>query len=97
MEKLQTNNLEKKRKANRSTPKQVYPTLYPPAVQLTRREAECFYLFSQVVTVKKVARSLGLSVRTVEMYVERLKVKMGVSYKSDLIEKAIALRFTLTC
>lgn len=67
------------------------PRLYPPGVYLTRREAECFYLLSRFTTIKKIAKILSLSPRTIETYINQIKSKMGVLYKAELIEQAIEL------
>lgn len=67
------------------------PRLYPPGVYLTRREAECFYLLSRFTTIKKIAKILALSPRTVETYLNQIKSKMGILYKAELIEQAIEL------
>lgn len=67
------------------------PRLNAPGVHFTKRESECFYLLSRGYTGKKMARILGLSTRTIEMYINKIKEKMGLLYKSELTEKAIVL------
>lgn len=69
----------------------IFPRLHPPGIYLTKREAECFYLLSRFSTVKKIAQILALSPRTVESYINQIKTKMCILYKSELIEKAIEL------
>ena len=68
-----------------------HPRLCPPGVHFTRREGHCFFLLTRVTTVKKIAQILELSPRTVEMYICQLKSKLGLSYKSELIELAVRL------
>lgn len=70
------------------------PRLYPSGIQLTNREAECFYLLARFSTIKRIASVLKLSPRTVESYVNDLKNKMGINYKAELIEKAVAIRLS---
>lgn len=55
-------------------------------VCLSKREDECMQYFSQGKTAKEVALALNLSPRTVESYLEHIKVKMGFRFKSKVIE-----------
>ncbi len=55
-------------------------------ILLTAREAECLHYFSQGYTIKEIAKTLNLSPRTIETFINKLKNKMGVYYKSDLIK-----------
>lgn len=64
-----------------------------PGIPFTKRESECLFLLARGATIKKMAQILGLSPRTVEMYVNNLKYKLGVSYKSELVQKAIYFAF----
>jgi DNA-binding CsgD family transcriptional regulator len=57
-------------------------------VKLTRRELECLALTTQRFSAKEVAKSLKLSPRTVEEYLNNLKIKLGCQGKYDLIELA---------
>lgn len=59
-------------------------------VSLSKRESECLYHSTRGKTVKRIACVLGISSRTVEHYLNNVKSKMGVSYKSELIEKTIS-------
>ena len=67
------------------------PQLLNLKQKLTKRESQCFYLLTRVMTNKKIANELGISPRTVDMYINQLKNKLGVSYKYELIEKALAM------
>lgn len=67
--------------------------LNPPGLLLTKREAECLYFLSRAMSTKKIAQILELSPRTVEVYINQLKIKMNITRKSALIEKAIELAY----
>lgn len=53
---------------------------------LTQREAECITLALQGLTMKKIAAQLELSPRTVEYYLKRIKERMGVKNKKELLQ-----------
>lgn len=53
---------------------------------LTRREAECMVLLMSGKTIAKTATALGLSPRTIEFYLKRMKMKLGCRTKFELIE-----------
>jgi len=55
-------------------------------VLLSKREWECLSFLSQGKTYKEIAKILSLSPRTIETYINSIKEKTGVSYKSKLIE-----------
>jgi len=57
--------------------------------KLSQREAECLHYIVRGKSIKTIANILGISARTAEHYLERLKFKFGVSFKSQLIQKAI--------
>jgi DNA-binding CsgD family transcriptional regulator len=52
----------------------------------TRREAECMVLLLSGKTIAKTAMALGLSPRTIEFYLKRMKLKLGCQTKFELIE-----------
>lgn len=56
---------------------------------LTQRESECLFYLLRGMTAKMISRILNVSTRTVEKFIEKIKTKMGVRYRTDLIEKAI--------
>jgi DNA-binding CsgD family transcriptional regulator len=58
-------------------------------IYLSKREIECLSLTARGKTAKQVGHELGISRRTVEEYLDNIKVKMGVYSKSQLIDKAI--------
>lgn len=62
----------------------------PIAVELTPREREIGALLVEGLTSKLVARRLGLSHRTVEIYRSRLLRKHGVDTATGLVRKLMA-------
>lgn len=52
----------------------------------SKREIESMSYFSKGNTVKEVAKSMSLSPRTVEGYINNVKVKTGCNNKSELIK-----------
>jgi DNA-binding CsgD family transcriptional regulator len=52
---------------------------------LSIRENECLSLIAKGYTAKEVARVLGLSFRTVEEYINRIKNKLGCFSRRELI------------
>lgn len=57
---------------------------------LSKREMECLELTVKGKTAKQIAKLLKISSRTVEEYLANVKTKMGVSSKSELIEKSMS-------
>lgn len=62
-------------------------------IELTDREAECIFFILRGKTAKQIARILMLSHRTVEVYVENLKMKLKAQHRQELIENAIQAGF----
>ncbi len=56
---------------------------------LSKRENECLLLLAKGRTAKAIAIQMGISFRTIEGYIERLKLKFNCSSKSALIDAAI--------
>ena len=50
---------------------------------------ECLFYLIRGKNAKKIAISMSLSHRTIESYIEKLKVKFNAYSKSELIGKAI--------
>jgi DNA-binding CsgD family transcriptional regulator len=59
---------------------------------LTSRQIECLLLLVKGMTMKQIAFHLKLSVRTVEHYIESIKIKLNCDKKSDLIMKALKMK-----
>jgi len=70
-------------------------TLARPAnhVDLSPREHEVLFLILRGKTAKLAATALGLSYRTVEQYLESIKLKFGVRSKIELIDAAVGLGY----
>ncbi|MBX9586082.1 MAG: helix-turn-helix transcriptional regulator [Gammaproteobacteria bacterium] len=58
---------------------------------LNLRESEILFLLIRGKSAKEIGRKVDLSFRTVEKYLEQIKVKLNCSSKSELVEKAISL------
>jgi DNA-binding NarL/FixJ family response regulator len=61
----------------------------PPLDRLTDRELEVFRLLGKGKTTKQIAQALGLSIKTIGTYRERIKVKLDLKNASDLIGTAV--------
>ena len=58
--------------------------------KLSKRQVECLYYLVRGMTLKQIGKTLKLSPRTVEWYLEIVKNKLNCSTKLDLINKCIA-------
>lgn len=68
--------------------------LYPPSLPtLTPREEEVLLLLAQGLSVKEIARSLGLSPDTVKDHLENLYGKLLARNRVEALERARALGF----
>lgn len=56
-------------------------------VELTGREIECLYYFCHGKTAKAAAKLIDLSYRTVEEYLEKIKMKSNCTNKIDVVSK----------
>ena len=61
-----------------------------PEISLSPRESEVLFLILRGKTAKLAASVLGLSYRTVEQYMESIKLKFNVHSKVELIDAAMA-------
>ena len=61
--------------------------------RLTRRELECFFHIIQGKTTKQIARELHLSPRTVESYIDNMKLKLKLNSIQQVVEYAVAQGF----
>ncbi len=58
-------------------------------INLSKRESECLFFLTRGKSSKHIAQALNLSVRTIENYIENLKIKFNCQNKFDLIDRAI--------
>ncbi len=54
-------------------------------ILLTKRQIECLSLMTLGKTSKEIARSLGISFRTVQDHIQNIKIKANVQYSKELI------------
>lgn len=62
-------------------------------IRLSKRQMECLFYLVRGMSAKQIARKLNLSNRTVEDYLENLKLKFDCTHRSDLVIKAIEMGF----
>lgn len=60
---------------------------------LTFRESQCVYFAMQKLTIKETASQMGLSPRTIEFYLKRIRIKLNCPRKKDLIVKLEKVNF----
>ncbi len=56
-----------------------------PDIYVTRRETDCLRLLQKKLTNKEISENLNISVRTVEFYMNNIKMKFQVSKRSQLM------------
>lgn len=66
------------------------------APKLSNRQAEVLFYLLRGKTIKETAKSLNISLRTAEEYLQQLKEKFAVSSKYELIEKSLSLGYLST-
>ena len=54
-------------------------------IQVTRREYQCGYYFIRGFTTLEIGQKLGISARTVQVYLERLCNRLGSNSKIELV------------
>ena len=60
-----------------------------PQVELSRREMECLFYTLSGRSAKEIASILSLSTRTIEHYLEKLKLKLNCTSKSELRRRLV--------
>jgi DNA-binding NarL/FixJ family response regulator len=65
-----------------------YQKINHPFRLLSKRESECFGLLIQGISSTAIGHKLGLSSKTVYVYIDRIKQKLGCHNKEELIIKA---------
>lgn len=64
-------------------------TAISPVAMLSDRELEVFRLMGQGVPTREIARSIGLSVKTVHTYHARMREKLRVASLTELVREAV--------
>ncbi|WP_114796216.1 helix-turn-helix domain-containing protein [Gaiella occulta] len=64
----------------------------PPGEALSRRQAEVLGLVKAGFDNTEIAERLGISVRTVRVHTDALKMKLGVRRRSELIRVDVSQR-----
>jgi DNA-binding NarL/FixJ family response regulator len=68
-------------------------TPYAPSLDhLSARELEVFQLIGDGWSTKQIAERLGLSIKTIETYREKIKIKLTLKDSSELLRQAIRWR-----
>lgn len=76
---------------NLSQPGLLSTTKSNPASLLTPRQMECLLYIARGKTIRECASVVGLSPRTVEHYVDAIKIKLGCHSRSELIARALKI------
>ena len=58
-------------------------------IDITERQAECLFFLLRGKTAKEIAKFLNISPRTVEDYIEMLKLKFSCQTKNELVTAAL--------
>lgn len=56
------------------------------AIYLTKREATCLSYIGYGYSIKEIAIKLTISPRTIETYIENIKIKSGLHFKSEIVQ-----------
>ena len=77
--------------ASQSLPQKIshHRSLEARVKDLTDRELEVFRLIGREFKTSRIARELGLSVKTIQTYRERIKTKLGLKDAIELISNAV--------
>ncbi|MDR3492769.1 MAG: LuxR C-terminal-related transcriptional regulator [Gammaproteobacteria bacterium] len=73
----------------KNTPPKLAISLKLGNVSLTPREQECLEHTVKGYTAKQIAKKLSISPRTVEEYINQIKLKFDVGSKQELIQKVL--------
>ncbi|MEO8402099.1 MAG: LuxR C-terminal-related transcriptional regulator [Gammaproteobacteria bacterium] len=77
-----------------TTPNNLLRGTFHNASYYTKREKECLFYILRGKTARETGKLLNLSTRTIETYINNLKIKLNVSTKSELISKALEIEET---
>ncbi len=59
----------------------------PPVLVLSKREQDCIQYLLKNKTNAEIGKALGLSTRTIEFYINNLKIKLFCYSKKSLVRK----------
>lgn len=59
-------------------------------VYFNKRESECIYLLFLGKTAKEIARHLNISSRTVEVYLNNIRLKLGCYMRAEVIARILS-------
>ena len=76
---------KKKNQPKSSSPKRYYVGEAYPEVYLTQREFEISILLVQGRRYKSISEALSLSIRTIEFYIQNIKLKFHCENKKSLV------------
>jgi DNA-binding CsgD family transcriptional regulator len=68
------------------------PLLSSNSNGLSKRQMECLFYITKGRTIKQIATILGLSPKTVEHYLESIKLKLNCSSRAELIDTALQMK-----
>ena len=74
-----------------SKPQKIHDSDGVNKIYLSKRENECLVYLVRGLTAKETSRQMGISNRTVEEHINRIKNKMGVHKKLEIIANAFKL------
>ncbi len=60
--------------------------------QLTARQREVFWALSRGLQNKQIASALGVALKTVEMHIERIKLRLTCDTLREVVVKAVEAR-----
>jgi DNA-binding CsgD family transcriptional regulator len=64
--------------------------LTPPASILTPRQEEIYKLLATGSTIKQIARVLGISPRTVDMHIRRVRNRLCASTRDEAMARVVS-------
>jgi len=67
------------------------PVADSDALHLSQRQMDCLMHLVKGKTIKQIAQALHLSAKTVEHYLNAIKLKLNAQDRSEVIEKALQL------
>ena len=85
--------LQKVKPHRKKSRKLYYLGVKYPDVTLSEREAQCMLLMLNGHTFESAGKLLGISSRTVEFYINNMKMKLNCRSKVELIQKVSTTQF----